>query len=75
MQASIMIVRQRDDATPFVTKDGSTIRSLLDKSNAPARNQSLAEATIAPGGATEAHRHAASEDFYYVVASAARSRT
>jgi mannose-6-phosphate isomerase-like protein (cupin superfamily) len=69
-----MIVRQRDAATPFVTKDGSIIRSLLDKSNAPVSNQSLAEATIPPGGVTEAHRHAASEEFYYVVEGAGRMR-
>ena len=69
-----MIVRQRDRAEPFVTKDGSTIRSLLDLSNAPVRHQSLAEATIPPGGVTEPHRHLVSEEFYYVVAGCGRMR-
>ena len=42
---------------PFKTKDGSEIRSLLDLSNAPVRNQSLAEATLQPGASTSRHRH------------------
>ncbi len=51
---------------PFSTKDGSEIRSLLDLSNAPVRNQSLAEATLPPGSSTTRHRHAKSEELYYV---------
>ena len=62
-----MIIRKLSAATPFITKDGSTIRSLLDKSNAPVQNQSLAEATLPPGCATEPHRHLQTEEFYYVV--------
>jgi mannose-6-phosphate isomerase-like protein (cupin superfamily) len=62
-----MIVRRRAAAVPFTTKDGSTIRSLLDRANAPVANQSLAEATIPPGAATQPHHHAATEEFYYVV--------
>ncbi len=56
------------DATPFVTTDGSTIRSLLDRSNAPVANQSLAEATIAPGESTVRHHHRVSEEIYYLIA-------
>ena len=52
---------------PFTTKDGSTIRSLLDLSNAPVENQSLAEASLVPGGETERHYHRLSEEFYYVL--------
>jgi hypothetical protein len=37
---------------PFTTKDGSEIREWAGPVSAPARNQSLAEATIPPGGAT-----------------------
>lgn len=62
-----MEVRARDAAEPFVTTDGSTIRSLLDLSNAPVARQSLAEATIAPGGSTVRHHHKASEEIYYLV--------
>jgi mannose-6-phosphate isomerase-like protein (cupin superfamily) len=59
-------IRSRDRAAPFVTNDGSTIRSLLDLSTAPVRNQSLAEATLAAGQATRRHYHAASEEIYYI---------
>lgn len=67
-----MIIRNRDKAHPFTTKDGSTIRSILDMSNAPVRNQSLAEATVAPGGRTTRHVHRTSEEFYYVLAGTGR---
>jgi mannose-6-phosphate isomerase-like protein (cupin superfamily) len=60
-------VRARDDAVPFVTTDGSTIRSLLDRSNAPVAHQSLAEATIGAGESTVRHHHRVSEEIYYLV--------
>jgi mannose-6-phosphate isomerase-like protein (cupin superfamily) len=60
-------IRSRDRAEPFVTADGSTIRSLLDRSNAPVANQSLAEATLAAGEATVRHHHRASEEIYYLI--------
>ena len=41
-----MIIQARDTQTPFTTADGSTIRSLLDLTNAPVENQSLAEASL-----------------------------
>jgi mannose-6-phosphate isomerase-like protein (cupin superfamily) len=62
-----MEVRARAEAVPFTTADGSTIRSLLDLSVAPVRNQSLAEAELAPGAATERHFHEASEELYYLL--------
>lgn len=62
-----MEIRARDAAEPFVTTDGSTIRSLLDRSNAPVAHQSLAEATIEAGGATVRHHHRLSEEIYYLV--------
>ncbi len=62
-----MEIRQRDDAVPFTTADGSTIRSLLDLSVAPVRHQSLAEATIAAGEATTRHHHRESEEIYYLL--------
>ncbi len=52
---------------PFTTKDGSTIRSILDRSNAPVANQSLAEATLPAGGSTQRHYHKLSEEFYYIL--------
>jgi mannose-6-phosphate isomerase-like protein (cupin superfamily) len=62
-----MEVRSRDDAAPFTTADGSTIRVLLDAESGGARNQSLAEAVLAPGQATERHYHAETEELYVLL--------
>lgn len=62
-----MTIRQIDEQAPFTTADGSTIRSILDRANAPVENQSLAEATVPPGGATERHYHRLSEEFYFIL--------
>ncbi len=53
--------RQRD-ATPFVTKDGSTIREYHHTAL-----QSLAEASLEPGTATQRHYHARSEEIYLIL--------
>jgi mannose-6-phosphate isomerase-like protein (cupin superfamily) len=63
-----MEIRNREAQPPFTTKDGSTIRSLLDLSNAPVALQSLAEATLPAGTATQRHYHRQSEEFYYLLA-------
>ncbi|KAB2638882.1 MAG: cupin domain-containing protein [Verrucomicrobia bacterium] len=63
-----MDIRQYDQQLPFSTKDGSTIRSLLDRANAPVANQSLAEATLSTGASTQRHHHRLSEEFYYLLA-------
>jgi mannose-6-phosphate isomerase-like protein (cupin superfamily) len=60
-------VRALQDQPPFTTKDGSTIRSILDRSNAPVSKQSLAEATIPAGGSTQRHWHRDSEEFYFLL--------
>jgi len=62
-----MTVRQLSEQPPFTTKDGSTIRSILDRANAPVANQSLAEAQIPSGGATQRHYHKLSEEFYFIL--------
>lgn len=62
-----MEIRNRDQQQPFTTKDGSTIRSLLDRANAPVSNQSLAEASLPAGTATDRHHHKLSEEFYYLL--------
>ncbi len=63
-----MDVRSLDRAEPFVTKDGSTIRELLGlPTSALVRNQSLAEARLAPGQATERHYHRKSEEIYFLL--------
>lgn len=52
----------------FTTKDGSEIRELLAHRNSCIRNQSLAEARVAPGLTTVAHFHRRTEEIYYVLA-------
>ena len=49
-------------AKPFTTKDGSTIRELQHT-----EAQSLAEARLEPGGATERHYHARTEEIYFLL--------
>lgn len=62
-----MIVQNLASQKPFTTKDGSQIRSILDLSNAPVKNQSLAEASIPAGCSTERHYHKLSEEFYFLL--------
>ncbi len=60
-----MELRSLSAAEPFTTKDGSTIRELH---HTPA--QSLAEASLEPGQATQRHYHARAEEIYLVTAGA-----
>jgi mannose-6-phosphate isomerase-like protein (cupin superfamily) len=60
-------IRSLAQAESFTTADGSTIRELLGLPTSSARNQSLAEATLAPGQATQRHYHAETEELYYLV--------
>ena len=62
-----MTVQNLATQIPFTTKDGSTIRSILDRTNAPVKNQSLAEATVPTGTATQRHYHWLSEEFYFIL--------
>ncbi|MEO8689924.1 MAG: cupin domain-containing protein [Solirubrobacteraceae bacterium] len=48
----------------FVTADGSSIRELAGIPSGNAANQSLAEATVSPGGETAEHYHRTSEEIY-----------
>ena len=56
-----MKLRSIDEAEPFATKDGSTIRELHHT-----QAQSLAEATLEPDQATQRHFHRLSEEIYFV---------
>jgi mannose-6-phosphate isomerase-like protein (cupin superfamily) len=58
----------------FTTLDGSTIREVAGPAWTAARNQSLAEATVPPGGETAAHFHRETEELYYFTAGAGRMR-
>src|SRR3954453_21795932 len=63
-----------DDASAFVTLDGSTIRELAGPVSIPTANQSLAEATVPVGGATEEHYHLLSEELYFLQSGSGRLR-
>ena len=61
-----MTINALAQQAPFTTKDGSTIRSILDRTNAPVQLQSLAEATLPHGTSTQRHYHKLSEELYFL---------
>jgi mannose-6-phosphate isomerase-like protein (cupin superfamily) len=63
-----------EDRESFITADGSSIRELAGIPSGNAINQSLAEATVPPGGETVEHFHRTSEEIYHFVAGAGRMR-
>jgi mannose-6-phosphate isomerase-like protein (cupin superfamily) len=69
-----MDIAQLDELEPFTTLDGSTIRELAGPAWTAVRNQSLAQATLAPGGETAEHYHPRSEEIYYFTAGAGTMR-
>jgi len=62
------------DSESFTTVDGSSIREVAGRVSLPAAHQSLAEATVPPGGATTAHYHPVAEELYFFTAGAGRLR-
>lgn len=54
------------DINAFITKDGSEIRELMHPVQHGNAQQSLAEATVAPGGETRQHRHHTTEEIYHI---------
>lgn len=69
-----MHVANLDDLESFITADGSAIRELCGPAWTPARNQSLAEATVPVGGATVAHYHPVAEELYLIQRGTGRMR-
>ena len=67
-----MDIHNIDDVPAFTTKDGSEIRELLAHRNSSIRNQSLAEARVAPGQTTTLHFHPRTEEIYYVLSGEGR---
>ena len=59
-----MLVGRLDEASPFTTLDGSTIREVAGPVSLPTSRQSLAEATVPAGGETVEHLHRTSEEIY-----------
>ena len=69
-----MDIKNIDAVPPFITKDGSEIRELLAHRNSAIRQQSLAEARLAPGMSTQEHYHVRTEEIYYLTQGAGRIR-
>ena len=69
-----MDVKNLADLPAFITKDGSEIRELLAHRNSAIRHQSLAEARVPLGGATQEHFHAKAEEIYFITHGAGRMR-
>jgi mannose-6-phosphate isomerase-like protein (cupin superfamily) len=61
-----MDVKNLNELTPFITKDGSEIRELLAHRNSAIRNQSLAEARLPAGASTQEHYHPLAEEIYFI---------
>ena len=62
-----MEIRKLTEQAPFTTADGSTIRSILDRTNSPVQRQSLAEASLRPGRGTQRHHHKRTEEIYFIL--------
>lgn len=69
-----MDVKNLGQVPSFITKDGSEIRELLAYRNSSIRNQSLAEARLPVGGATQEHYHRRTEEIYYITHGTGRMR-
>jgi mannose-6-phosphate isomerase-like protein (cupin superfamily) len=69
-----MDIKNLNEVAPFITKDGSEIRELLAHRNSAIRNQSLAEARLPVGAATQEHFHPRAEEIYYITHGTGRMR-
>ena len=69
-----MDLKNLNEVSSFTTKDGSEIRELLAHRNSAIRNQSLAEARLPAGGATQEHYHVRTEEIYYITHGAGQIR-
>jgi mannose-6-phosphate isomerase-like protein (cupin superfamily) len=56
-----------NDCPQFITKDRSKIREIMAPRNSIIPRQSLAEAVVPVGGATDEHYHKNSEEIYFVL--------
>ena len=71
---NVMDIKNLNQVPAFTTKDGSEIRELLAYRNSVIRNQSLAEARLSVGGATQEHYHPKCEEIYYITHGTGRMR-
>jgi mannose-6-phosphate isomerase-like protein (cupin superfamily) len=69
-----MRIEKLDRVDAFITKDGSEIRELAGTPTGNSEHQSLAEATVPPGGETGEHFHRLSEEIYFFIHGSGRLR-
>src|SRR2546421_12609670 len=69
-----MDIKNLNELPAFTTKDGSEVRELLSHRNSTIRNQSLAEARLAPGASTREHFHPKAEEIYFITHGTGRIR-
>ena len=69
-----MEISNLEQLESFTTMDGSSIRELAGPAWTAAENQSLAEATVPPGGQTAEHYHRQTEEIYYFTSGTGRMR-
>lgn len=55
-----------EDLPAFITRDGSLVREMMHPQSHGNTAQSLAEAIVGSGMATELHRHVRSEELYHI---------
>jgi mannose-6-phosphate isomerase-like protein (cupin superfamily) len=70
----VMDIKNLQEVSAFITKDGSEIRELLAHRNSVIRNQSLAEARLPAGASTQEHYHPKAEEIYYITHGTGRIR-
>jgi mannose-6-phosphate isomerase-like protein (cupin superfamily) len=63
-----------EDREQFVTADGSLIRELVGIPSGNSEQQSIAEATVPPGGETVEHYHRTTEEVYLFTRGQGRMR-
>jgi mannose-6-phosphate isomerase-like protein (cupin superfamily) len=68
-----MRISNLHQSEPLTTLDGSSIRELAGPALG-ARNQTLAEASVPPGGETTEHLHRTSEEVYFFIGGLGRMR-
>jgi mannose-6-phosphate isomerase-like protein (cupin superfamily) len=62
-----MEIIRRNSVPAFVEPDKAIIRELAASRNSSAKNQSLAEATIAADDSVSEHYHKVTEELYYIL--------
>jgi mannose-6-phosphate isomerase-like protein (cupin superfamily) len=69
-----MDIKNLNEVSAFITKDGSEIRELLAHRNSAIRHQSLAEARLPIGASTQEHFHPRAEEIYFITRGAGKIR-